>query len=155
MQTYKCKHCGKVAKATRQKVNKYCSNACQREFEYKERVAKWIEKGISWRASDPVPKWPRRYLLQIQKDKCARCGHDKDHIKRPLKFEYNHIDGNRKNNEFKNGEMICLPCHSYTHTYRAKDRTKVTEEQKNQEAEHILKLLKQRKDEPLPEPTLH
>ena len=155
MKTYNCLHCGKEAKATRQKVNKYCSNACQLEFEYKQRVHNWIHKDISWNAKDPVPKWPRRYLLQLTNGKCNRCGHSHDHIGREFKFEYNHIDGNRSNNSFNNGEMICPPCHSHTHTFRAKNRTKVTKEQAEQEQQHIVTLLAQRHKEDLPEPTLH
>lgn len=154
MKTYECKNCGKESKATKQKVNKYCSNKCQREFEYKKRVHDWVHGVKSW-TSREVPLWPRRYRLQYQKGLCQRCECKYDQVGRPLTMEFNHIDGNWRNNDFDNCEMICVQCHSLTHTYRAKDRTKVTEEQKKQEAEHLLKLLRQRKEEPLPEPTLH
>jgi hypothetical protein len=154
MKYYNCLNCGKNNIATRQKVNKYCNNTCQLEFEYRQRITNWLDNGKSW-TSKEVPLWPRRYLLQVQNNKCTRCKCSKDQIGRPLTMEYNHIDGKRFNNEFENGEMICVQCHSLTHTYKAKNRTKITEEQVKAERSHILQLFAQRRREALPDPTLH
>jgi hypothetical protein len=153
--TSKCLSCGKEKKYYRSRqTGKYCNNKCQIRYQNKERIYNWIHKGISW-SSREIPPWPPRYLLQVQDGKCNRCDCKLDQIGRPLTMEYNHIDGDGFNNSFMNGEMICVQCHSLTSTYKAKDRTKVTKKQQQQEAEHIKRLFEKRRIEDLPEPTIH
>ena len=49
-------------------------------------------------------------LLSIRGSKCERCGYDKPEV-----LQVHHKDRNRKNNDFKNLEIICPNCHFEDH----------------------------------------
>ncbi len=114
MKTYQCLHCGIDCRSQSSKFNKYCSNYCQREFEYKNRIIEWKETGI---IGKPAMK---RYLLS-QKDGCWECGVIEWNQK-PLVLEIEHIDGNGDNNREENLCLLCPNCHSQTPTFKGKNK---------------------------------
>lgn len=60
-------------------------------------------------------------ILSEQGGKCALCKTDPIWNEKPLKFELDHIDGNKKNESRRNLRLICPNCHSQTETYRGRN----------------------------------
>ena len=89
-----------------QKSGKFCSNKCQGEYTVKQRFT----KGTDFRNS------MRTYLVENTEYKCSSCGIT-EHNNKPIKLQVDHIDGDRKNNEFSNLRFLCPNCHSQTKTW--------------------------------------
>lgn len=60
-------------------------------------------------------------ILYEQNNKCNSCGLD-SWLGQDLVLELEHKDGNNKNNERDNLEMICPNCHSLTKTWRGRNK---------------------------------
>jgi Zn finger protein HypA/HybF involved in hydrogenase expression len=60
-------------------------------------------------------------ILYEQKNKCNNCGLD-EWLGQELVLELEHKDGNNKNNDRNNLEMICPNCHSLTKTWRGRNK---------------------------------
>jgi len=115
MQTYNCLECGQESPVSHQKRNKYCSNSCQREYEYKKRVKEWLHEGISWKTG--IPKWAKRHLADVNGKQCSVC-HIDEWQGKEIVLEVDHIDGLHYNNNVENLRLICPNCHSQTDTYK-------------------------------------
>jgi hypothetical protein len=53
--------------------------------------------------------------------KCNKCG-GVEWLGQPIPLELDHRDGNSKNNNLENLELLCPNCHAQTPTYRGKNR---------------------------------
>ena len=99
---------------------KYCSNKCQKEYEYKTYIENWkkgIENGM--RGNYQISMHIKTYMFEKYKNKCARCGWGKLNIyTNNIPLEIEHIDGNYKNNNEENLILLCPNCHSLTSTYK-------------------------------------
>jgi hypothetical protein len=60
-------------------------------------------------------------ILYEQENKCNSCGLDK-WLGENIILELEHKDGNNKNNDRHNLEMICPNCHSLTQTWRGRNK---------------------------------
>lgn len=60
-------------------------------------------------------------ILYEQENKCNKCGLDK-WLGQDIVLELEHKDGNNKNNNRDNLEMICPNCHSLTETWRGRNK---------------------------------
>jgi hypothetical protein len=60
----------------------------------------------------------RERILLEQKYMCSECSVSQEWNNKPLKFELDHINGDRKNNKRHNLRLICPNCHSQTDTYK-------------------------------------
>lgn len=58
----------------------------------------------------------RLYIIEEQGGKCLWCGISKWREK-PISFEMDHIDGDRKNSARENLRVLCPNCHSQTSTH--------------------------------------
>jgi hypothetical protein len=98
---------------------KYCSNSCQKEFEYKRILKQWKAGKITGlQSTGIVTPWLKRYLREKFGDKCVMCGWSKVHPatgKVPLVAD--HIDGNWKNNQEENLRLLCPNCDALTPTF--------------------------------------
>lgn len=112
----KCINCNKEIK----RKNKYCSNNCQKEYEYKEYIRKWKNNEVNgMRGEYQISLHIKTYLFKKFNNKCARCGWGEKNIytgKIPLEVE--HIDGDYMNNAENNLTLLCPNCHSLTSTYK-------------------------------------
>jgi len=111
---YSCLNCSKENDESGSKINKYCDNKCQKEYEYKQAIAQWDIK-------PPGKAAIKRYLAETFGSKCSVCSIDEWNSK-PIVLELEHKDGNSENNSKENVCLICPNCHSQTPTYKAKNK---------------------------------
>lgn len=118
--THPCAGCGeKIYRG------KYCSRQCQFEVQYQKFIDGWIEGKISGntRTSGDISHHVRRWLFNRAGGKCEVCGWAK---KNPytdkIPLTVHHKDGDYRNTNPKNIELICPCCHSLTPTYGALNR---------------------------------
>ena len=95
---------------------KFCSIKCQKEFEYKNKIAEWLEKDVK------IGRFQiRRYLTETFGYYCSHCGIN-EHNSKPIVLQVEHIDGNSENNRPENLCFLCPNCHSQTPTFGAKNK---------------------------------
>ena len=118
----KCVNCNKETKRN----NKYCSNNCQKEFEYKEYINKWKNKKVDGlRGEYQISMYIKTYLFKKFNNKCARCGWGEiNPYTNKIPLEVEHIDGNYKNNDENNLILLCPNCHALTSTYKGANLNK-------------------------------
>ena len=95
---------------------KYCSNLCQKEFEYKSYISDW-KQGLKdgMRGSDQISKYIRRYFFSKYDNKCQECNWSEINIYTNLiPLQIHHIDGDCTNNIEENLELLCPNCHALT-----------------------------------------
>lgn len=107
-------------------LGKYCSSACQKSKENKDRVDNWLagnDRGWSGPCRKLRP-FIRRYLFEVFGSKCSECGWDERHpIDGAILTEIDHIDGDCENCVIKNLRVLCPNCHAKTSTYRNRNKT--------------------------------
>lgn len=117
--TGKCLQCSKDINNRK----KFCSNACQIEFNYVSYIRDWKdgkEDGCVSIHKDKVSNHIRRYLFEKYEDKCSRCGwNEKNPLSNKIPLQVEHIDGNYLNNSEINLVLLCPNCHSLTPTFGA------------------------------------
>lgn len=100
---------------------KYCTNYCQREFEYQVFIKKWKageESGLSVMGlvKNPV----KRYLREKFGNKCCLCGWSViNETTGVVPVVADHVDGNWRNNQEENLRLLCPNCDSLTPTFSA------------------------------------
>jgi hypothetical protein len=68
----------------------------------------------------------RKKILLEQNSKCSECGISEVWNNKPLKFDLDHISGDRNDNSRQNLRCICPNCHSQTPTYKTLNFTDKT-----------------------------
>lgn len=111
-----CLNCNK-------KINnrfKYCSNKCQKEYQYKTYINDWKNKKENgMRGEYQISSYIKTYLFKKYNNKCARCNWGEiNRYTNKIPLEIEHIDGNYKNNSEQNLILLCPNCHSLTSTYK-------------------------------------
>ena len=122
MNFYQCLSCGKDSPASYQKTNKYCSIACQKQFQYDSYIAEWkrgLQTGLS--GKDQTSKYIKRYIFEKFSYKCSNCGIN-DWLGKSISLQLEHIDGNPTNQTEDNLTLLCPNCHSQTDSYAGKNR---------------------------------
>lgn len=71
----------------------------------------------------------RKQILHEQGQQCNICRCDQIWNNMKLKFQLDHISGDRKDESRSNLQMICPNCHSQTDTYGGKNGTKISNKQ--------------------------
>lgn len=116
-----CLNCGKVL-SNRQ--TKYCSNICQADYQYNQYINRWKsgeETGLSGEYG--ISQHIRRYLMDKYSCKCQLCGWGETNpYTNTVPLEIHHIDGDYKNNNEDNLQLICPNCHSLTETYKSHNK---------------------------------
>lgn len=117
--TFVCLNCGKVCEKYPSSKVKYCSRACQHEYQYKQYISRWLsgeESGTynGFLMSGHV----RRYIFDSNNNSCQRCGCNdiNEHTGNSI-LQIHHIDGDPSNNSKDNLELLCPNCHAKTENY--------------------------------------
>ncbi len=119
----KCPVCGKeIARAG----YKYCSNACQIEYQFQSYIKRWkAGKESGLKTIGIVARPVKRYLRRKFGNKCCLCGWLKVNPKTGIvPLVADHIDGNWRNNTESNLRLLCPNCDSLTSTYAGLNRGK-------------------------------
>ena len=137
-----CLICGKEPARS---YYKYCSNLCQRKFEYDEIVKKWKAGETSGlNTIGLVSAAVKKYLRDKYANKCSICGWNKVNQTTGLvPLVADHIDGDWRNNREENLRLICPNCDALLPTFSAlnkgKGRTNRTLSKRAKEAKVFLK----------------
>ena len=121
MTTYKCLSCLQECKYDKyRKKNKYCSTRCQVDFQYNLKIAEWKITHDAKSGTGSAP-WLKRYLFEKQNGACNHCKNT-EWMGKPINLELEHKDGNSVNDHEDNVELLCPNCHSYTPTYKGRNK---------------------------------
>lgn len=117
----KCLICGKEPDRA---FYKYCSNACQMEYQYQSYIAKWKKGEVhGLNCIGLVSQFIKKYLRRKFEDRCCLCGWSKVNIKTgKIPLVADHVDGNWRNNVESNLRLICPNCDSLTFTYAGSNK---------------------------------
>jgi len=119
----KCLNCGEE---TPRAKYKYCSNACQIQYQHKLYIRKWKDGEINGLLSIGVVSGHiKKYLREKYHNKCYLCGWSKINlVTGSVPLVADHIDGNWRNNVETNLRLICPNCDALTSTYAGLNRDK-------------------------------
>ncbi len=100
----------------------YCSNKCQKNYEYATYIKKWKQGKVTGSRGVDAKNISRhivRYLISKYEGRCVECGWNKLHpVTGNVLLEVDHIDGDSDNNQEENLQLLCPNCHSLTSTYK-------------------------------------
>jgi hypothetical protein len=102
--------------------SRFCSNKCQKDFEYAQFIRVWKlglrDGGIGINVRS-ISRHIKRYLYEKSRGKCLECGWNKMHqLTRVVPLETDHIDGNSENNIESNLRLLCPNCHALTSNFK-------------------------------------
>lgn len=112
-----CINCGKELHHPQKK---FCSSSCQGELQYKTNVTNWLNGENKTVSNGLIPRYIRRYLMNLHNNKCEKCGWSQiNPATGNVPLEVHHKDGDCFNNLLSNLELLCPNCHSITENYKA------------------------------------
>ncbi|MER6971882.1 HNH endonuclease [Nocardioides sp. NPDC000445] len=114
-----CVGCG--APLVKRHQLRFCSNACQRAMERREKIERWLKTGEA-RLSGSRRHYVKLHLMEDQVGLCAICACPATWNDIELTFVLDHIDGDATNNRRENLRLVCPNCDSQLPTYKAKNR---------------------------------
>ena len=117
---HKCLNCEKDC------YNKYCSNECQLEYQWKLKKKQIEETGHfvnDINNDQKARRTARKYLIEKYGNKCSICGISEWNGK-PLVLIVDHIDGDITNTKIDNFRLICPNCDSQLPTFKYKNKGK-------------------------------
>jgi hypothetical protein len=85
--------------------------------------------GIGWNKDQQLKDWSdykrastlKPHLIKVRGNVCECCKNSL-WLDKPIKLEIHHVDGDRTNNREENLQLLCPNCHSYTDTWRGRNR---------------------------------
>lgn len=100
---------------------RYCSNSCQREYQFRLCIQRWKSGEESGLQNIGIVTNPiKRYLREKFGNKCVLCGWSQINAKTgKVPLVADHIDGNWRNNIEDNLRLVCPNCDSLSPTYSA------------------------------------
>lgn len=112
-----CIYCQK--ELTSRKAQKFCSNACQAAYQYREYITEWLAGSRSGQKYEgEVSNHVRRWLHEKHDSKCSKCGWGEiNPTTNKVPLQVNHINGDWNDHSHNNLELLCPNCHSLTPNY--------------------------------------
>jgi 5-methylcytosine-specific restriction endonuclease McrA len=89
-----------------------------------EKAAMQIESG-TWNPIHSSLRTIKDYILRTRGHKCESCSLD-SWQDNPIPLEIHHMNGNAKDNQLNNLQLICPNCHALTDSYKGKNKGKGT-----------------------------
>lgn len=110
-----CKGCNSPIKYKRI----YCSNQCQKTYQYQARVAEWKENpNVVNNKYGQIPPFLRRFLLEEANYQCTLATCSSVDFEGVI-LEIDHVDGDAHNNSPENLRVVCPQCHALSPFHRA------------------------------------
>jgi len=105
---------------------KFCNMKCKNEYESNKLILEWLDGKISGSQKDGhYTMYVKKYLFKKHNYKCSKCGWGEiNPYSKIIPLQVHHKDGNRKNNNPNNVDLLCPNCHSLTETYNLGDKRK-------------------------------
>lgn len=117
-----CPTCNKLL-GRKHRNSKTCSSECQSKLKQRLSVEKWQNGDDDGVRGEGIADFIRRWLHEKHGSKCAKCRWTAVHpVTRKVPLTINHIDGNWRNNDPSNLELICPNCHCLTPNYGSLNR---------------------------------
>jgi 5-methylcytosine-specific restriction endonuclease McrA len=110
-----CLNCKGLFIPHRKSFGKYCSNACQVDYEWKCTKEEIRKTGIA-----KSQKEAKRFLVDEHGHKCMICNFTA-WMEKPIPLVLDHIDGLSDNWKLKNLRIICANCDRQTDTFGSKN----------------------------------
>lgn len=116
----KCINCGKKLHTG----TKYCCQKCQVDFQYKQYISRWKQgKETGIRGKYQLSEHIRRYLFDKNNYSCEICGwNEKNPYTNKIPLEIHHIDGDYRNNDEGNLQLLCPNCHALTQNFKSRGK---------------------------------
>lgn len=116
----KIKYCKNCSNTISGKGRVYCSIKCQNIFQYNNKIQLWkLGKDNGYESNGTVRRFIKKYLFITRGIRCEECGWDRINTQtKKCPLEIHHKDGNYKNNNENNLQILCPNCHSLTDTYK-------------------------------------
>ena len=114
-----CLNCGKEITSSRH----FCDNTCYAEYERKQYIERWKrgeETGII--GEDGIATAVRKYMFEKHNNACQKCGWNQvNPFTGVVPLQIHHIDGDCKNNQENNLELLCPNCHALTENFGSRN----------------------------------
>lgn len=132
MQTLNCAYnpCNNIFQ--RRGYKKFCSRSCGAQNNYKD----LFQAAEDWAIGNPIDISPtkqnnvlrscfRMALIKSRGTKCEKCGFKANHpiTGNPI-LQVGHIDGDYRNNNIENLQVLCPNCHAMTPNYGSLNKGK-------------------------------
>lgn len=117
-----CLNCNRQFPPIRQSYGKYCSNKCQKVYEYQQWMAQ-VEKSGKFPSTRQATPRQRRYLSEKQCGQCAICKR-KTWLGHPIPLAFDHVNGDHTDWRLTNCRMICNNCDALQPTFKGRNRGK-------------------------------
>jgi Zn finger protein HypA/HybF involved in hydrogenase expression len=106
-----CRHCGKeIRYMPSQSKGLYCSWNCSAA----DRIKTKFDLDTTWSKGMGI------HLKKLRGERCEECGIT-EHNGKPITFQVDHINGDRRDNRHENLKIMCPNCHSQTSTFGIKN----------------------------------
>lgn len=118
-----CLNCGKTVASVE---GKYCSNRCQKDYQYTAYIEDWkAGRASGLIAGEVISRHLRRYLNEKFGEQCSECGWQKRHpLTGNVPLAVHHINGDWTDNREENLALLCPNCHALTETFQNLNRGK-------------------------------
>ena len=132
-----CKQCGKPIDVPVGRefssISDFCSRECRTLYHYEEYILNWKAGKESGNSPDgSIHPKIRKYLFDKYDSKCQICGwSERNKYTGNIPLEVHHIDGNYRNNNEGNLQLLCPCCHSLTKNYGSLNKGNGREERRN------------------------